>query len=315
LFNETVYNIEVGKNHTYIANNIRVHNKLSSTFDRQRIRNARKEIIEILDEAERQRKEYEDWLGENYPGVLEDGWPYLGEGYEPVTSTGGSGGTTPGGTPPDGGVPRGVGSGGQDPGPTGTGQGGTGQGGTFVSPYGSDVFEDSGRSGRDGQVPTVLQKGTTISQNVYGTRRGTCFPGNSKVFTPNGKVNIDSINIGEYIYTYDMNGNKKASNVVMKTFHTMDEFNTVFMYKLDNGLVLNATSNHSVLTNINGKIEFERLDRLSIGSILYNEYLSESKIIDILEIGNFDVYHVVPEDGRIICIDGILVDTMELFYA
>lgn len=105
---DTVYNIEVKNNHTYIAKNIRVHNKTKEPIGRRPISPTNDVFILISSEFEDYWKEFLDWLDETFPGVLQDGWP-LQQEYPEVPGVGPetTGGEEPTSDPPYPGPPEG----------------------------------------------------------------------------------------------------------------------------------------------------------------------------------------------------------------
>ena len=102
---DRVYNIEVKNNHTYIAENIRVHNKTKEPIGRRPIFPI---SLVISSEFEDYWKEFLDWLDETFPGVLQDGWPVQQE-YPEVPGVGPetTGGGEPTSDPPYPGPPQG----------------------------------------------------------------------------------------------------------------------------------------------------------------------------------------------------------------
>ena len=103
LYNGLVYNIEVENNHTYIADNIRVHNKLSGTYKSRIAYNNMLSLWKEISTFEEDRIRYEEWLGGQFPDAFKNGQNpnIIDYGEVPGTpeTTGGSGGT---GTPQQG---------------------------------------------------------------------------------------------------------------------------------------------------------------------------------------------------------------------
>lgn len=103
LYNGLVYNIEVENNHTYIADNIRVHNKLSGPYKGRIAYNNMLSLWKEISNIEEDRIRYESWLNEQFPDAFKNGQNpnIIDYGTIPGTpeTTGGSGGT---GTPQQG---------------------------------------------------------------------------------------------------------------------------------------------------------------------------------------------------------------------
>jgi hypothetical protein len=72
-----VYNIEVQKNNTYIAQNIRVHNKLGQTYYNRFLKSTALDIYRISSDYEEQQREYYDWIDQQFENVLFNSNPYL----------------------------------------------------------------------------------------------------------------------------------------------------------------------------------------------------------------------------------------------
>lgn len=111
-----VFNIEVKRNNTYIAENIRVHNKLGQQYQRRLERDNALEIFQILSDNETSQQEYLKWVDEQFENVVRlvaaNYSPYLVPyGYIPGTpgpkrvtlpeDPGTPTGTTPYGGPPE----------------------------------------------------------------------------------------------------------------------------------------------------------------------------------------------------------------------
>jgi hypothetical protein len=104
-----------------------------------------------------------------------------------------------------------------------------------------------------------------------------------------------------------------VSTVEVKMSHEqLEEMTEVFEYRISNNLNLRATKNHSVLSKYKNDLVFNRLDQMQIGDILFTENMEEVNLIDYKLFEKSKVYHIVPKDGRLICVDGILVDTMAI---
>jgi hypothetical protein len=65
-----VFNIEVEKNNTYIAENIRVHNKLGQSYQRRLEKENALEIFSILGEYETSQQEYLNWVNEQFENAV-----------------------------------------------------------------------------------------------------------------------------------------------------------------------------------------------------------------------------------------------------
>jgi hypothetical protein len=273
LFETTVYNIEVGKNHTYIADNIRVHNKLGQDYMIGNRRETNQSVLAVLKDFDLMRQSHEDWIDENFPGTLQDGFPYIPDSYpslgvigEPPTET------HPSNEPPDSGPPS---------------------GGTIpeTDPNGDDPVASGTRN-----IPKeILFEG--------------CFSSNSIIETPNGNLKIIDVNVGDEIYVYDQIGNKEISIVDKKFIHNKHK---LVNYITESGYVLCATNNHSVLTNDDNVICFRKLIDLGVNDVLYLNSFVPTKIVEIQNHIEDAVYHIIPENGKLISVNSFLVDTMEI---
>lgn len=74
-----------------------------------------------------------------------------------------------------------------------------------------------------------------------------CLPPGEKILTVNGEKNIDDIQIGEYVVSYDCENNKRQIDEVINTIEN-DYDGELVEIELDNGQILKLTPNHEVLT-------------------------------------------------------------------
>jgi hypothetical protein len=291
LFKGIVYNIEVDKNHTYIANNIRVHNKTSQEYYNSFKTNTKDLILTNSDPGEiLPPKDNFPWntKKDNPPGIPgTDNTRMPTYRLNPLVVS----------------VERGV--------PYGT------QFQSGINPYADSPVARNGNivpkqilnTGGTRVVWTNAPAGYT-APTITG---GTCFPYESKVMTPFGNQDIGSILVGQEIYSFDTYGNRMVSTVDVKMSHEeLEEMTEVFEYRISNNLNLRATKNHSVLSKYKNDLVFNRLDQMQIGDILFTENMEEVNLIDYKLLEKSKVYHIVPKDGRLICVDGILVDTMAI---
>lgn len=287
-----VYNIEVENNETYIANGIRVHNKTRNIGPNRQVA---LDIARELADIEKKTKEWEDFINQNFPewmSSLDLPW------YHTIVPVG-----TEESDEVDPDVPRPP----SDPPPSEPEPPSE----TLPDPpYPNSPINDPW-----GDVPPRVPKEIIFNlpeQDPDNPRQ--CFPYDSKILTPFGKIKLGLISEGDEIYSFDLRGNRITTKIKFKLSHEMEtEHARVFKYEMSDGNILFATKNHSILTHKNGKNTFARLDTIGKSDIVFNEKMEKVNIINISYHKTIPVYHVVPEVGEIICVDGILVDTMAIF--
>jgi len=113
-------------------------------------------------------------------------------------------------------------------------------------------------------VQTLFKNLDAISQNEFGlVVVDECFPKGTKISTPNGFKNIEDIDIGDYVYSFNHETGKVEVKQVDYLFCKTSE--QLCDITLDNGNTLTCTTNHPIYTN-RGYI---RADELEKGDIVY----------------------------------------------
>ena len=101
-----------------------------------------------------------------------------------------------------------------------------------------------------------------------------CFSGETLISTPNGKLEIRDLNIGDSVLSFDSNLNV-TSDVISNVFKHSDS--NIYEYKLSNGVILNATENHPVLVN---GVEFKEISKVNDDEFLIDESNEKVFIVD-----------------------------------
>lgn len=105
--------------------------------------------------------------------------------------------------------------------------------------------------------PVTFQK---FTQNVTAVIVDECLAPGTKISTPKGLKNIENLNIGDDVYSYDETSKKFVIEKIIDVYHNMEISKNEKMYELvmENGNKLHITGNHKVLTQ-RGWIEAKHL--------------------------------------------------------
>ena len=104
---------------------------------------------------------------------------------------------------------------------------------------------------------TNLKHDIIYSQTSKTCTTYTCFTGDTKVAVENGYKNIEDIKIGDYVYSYNLDTNKKELKKVLETFiHQKDE---IYTLKVNNQLIY-TTEEHPFYVINKGWINTEKLN-------------------------------------------------------
>lgn len=104
---------------------------------------------------------------------------------------------------------------------------------------------------------TNLKHDIIYSQTSKTCTTYTCFTGDTKVAVENGYKNIEDIKIGDYVYSYNLDTNKKELKKVLETFiHQKDE---IYTLKVNNQLI-HTTEEHPFYVINKGWINTEKLN-------------------------------------------------------
>jgi predicted phage tail protein len=118
---------------------------------------------------------------------------------------------------------------------------------------------------------------------------GGCFQAGTSVATPTGYINIEDINIGDLVVSFDDKGNLHTSKVLSTHIHYNFD---IYEYSLWGGNKIAATSNHWVLTSENF---FCQIGEINDSLALVNSSNLLVPIIDSRYIGKGTVYNLTVE--------------------
>ena len=132
-----------------------------------------------------------------------------------------------------------------------------------------------------------------------------CFVAGTKVAVENGYKNIEDIKLGDYVYSYNLDTNKKELNKVLRTFiHQKDE---IYTLKVNNQLI-HTTEEHPFYVINKGWITVKDLD---FNSQLLSLKRNQARIQSINKHNykNVYVYNIEVENNHnyLITTDEILV--------
>jgi hypothetical protein len=171
----------------------------------------------------------------------------------------------------------------------------------------TDLFEKGCELKRPerGDKPTRPDRDTGPRDTGPGVR--TCFPSYVKVLTPNGYIEISSMNIGDKITAFDEDGNLVESSVTYKFIHDGEEMSEVFEYELSNGNKLHITDNHPVLVPSG---EFLQIGWLNMGDSVVGENNEEIQIISKKFVEKTIVYNLEVEKYHTYIAEGVRVHNL-----
>ena len=129
---------------------------------------------------------------------------------------------------------------------------------------------------------------------------GGCFPAGSKVSTPDGFKEIDKLEIGDLVLSFDYSGRISTSKVTELHVHENEE---IYEYEYWGGNI-KATANHWVLNQYNAFVE--------IGSLSFEDSLVDINnhlrpLISSKYITTTTVYNLTVEDDHTYILEGIRV--------
>ena len=141
------------------------------------------------------------------------------------------------------------------------------------------------------------------SANEVRRKTSGCFSSDTEVMTPNGSKKISEIVIGDEVIAFDEAGNLKESYVT-NTFHHHSEKYELYRYHLNNGVYVDVTKNHPVLSK-NG--DFVEIGSLSIGDSLVSHDNVNPTITNIEFLGDHFVYNISVDKYSTYIANGIRV--------
>jgi hypothetical protein len=171
----------------------------------------------------------------------------------------------------------------------------------------TDLFEKGCELKRPerGDKPNRPDRDTGPRDTGPGVR--TCFPSYVKVLTPNGYMEISSMNIGDKITAFNEDGNLVESSVTYKFIHDDEEMSEVFEYELSNGNKLHITDNHPVLVPSG---EFLQIGWLNMGDSVVGENNEEIQIISKKFVEKTIVYNLEVEKYHTYIAEGVRVHNL-----
>jgi hypothetical protein len=153
----------------------------------------------------------------------------------------------------------------------------------------------------------------------YSSTTSTCFPIGTPISTPNGIVAIESLNVGDLVYGFDIGETanysadlvaKPVTQVFKHSWSEADKFSKLIIISHTRG-TLNVTGNHEILTSSQPGttyLGFVRAEYLKIGDIIYDEQGQPSKILEISPGEPYDyVYNFEVADVHTYVAGGIRV--------
>ena len=132
----------------------------------------------------------------------------------------------------------------------------------------------------------------------------TCFPHYTLVSTPNGKIQISQLTVGDVVYSYDESGKISESKITHKFVHDNEEKSDVYEYIFSDGKKVHITLNHPVLLS-SGK--YEQIGNVTENDLLVDEYGNYLSIISQKFIDNMVVYNLEVEENHTYIAEGIRV--------
>jgi len=193
-------------------------------------------------------------------------------------------------------------------------------------------YGGSAGSGESGGTAIITTANITIENNgaIYGGGGGgggggyssttsTCFPIGTPISTPNGIVAIESLNVGDLVYGFDIGETanysadlvaKPVTQVFKHSWSEADKFSKLIIISHTRG-TLNITGNHEILTSSQPGttyLGFVRAEYLKIGDIIYDEQGQPSEILEISPGEPYDyVYNFEVADVHTYVAGGIRV--------
>jgi hypothetical protein len=193
-------------------------------------------------------------------------------------------------------------------------------------------YGGSAAAGQQGGTAILTTVNVTIENNgqIYGGGGGgggggyssttsTCFPIGTPISTPNGIVAIETLNVGDLVYGFDIGETanysadliaKPVTQVFKHSWAEADEFSKLIIINHTRG-TLTITGNHEILTSSQPGttyLGFVRAEYLKIGDIIYDEQGQPSEILEISPGEPYDyVYNFEVADVHTYVASGIRV--------
>jgi hypothetical protein len=185
-----------------------------------------------------------------------------------------------------------------------------GNGGTAVSVASPITIENRG---------TIAGGGGGAGGGGYSSTSSTCFPAGTLISTPNGLVAIETLDVDDLVYGFDIGETanysadliaKPVTQVFKHSWSEADEFSKLIIISHTSG-TLTITGNHEILTSSQPGttyLGFVRAEYLKIGDIIYDEQGQPSEILEISPGEPYDyVYNFEVADVHTYVAGGIRV--------
>ena len=153
----------------------------------------------------------------------------------------------------------------------------------------------------------------------YSSTSSTCFPAGTLISTPNGLVAIETLNVGDLVYGFDIDIDNYSAELVAKpitqvfkhSWAAADEYSKLIVINHEKGTLV-ITGNHEVLTSSRDATgpypHFVRAENLQIGDIIYNDQGQQVEILEITPGEPYDyVYNFEVADVHTYVASGIRV--------
>lgn len=142
---------------------------------------------------------------------------------------------------------------------------------------------------RIGDVYSCYYWYTPAPPRRYG--KGRCFPAGTKIYTPEGNIDIKDIKVDQEVYAFDEDRNLVKSRVVAFLDHDLVP-DKIYKITLENDQYIRANHEHPFL---NGDGDFVSVSMLKVGDELVTFHDKKLKIISIEEDGYEPVYNIEVE--------------------
>lgn len=153
-----------------------------------------------------------------------------------------------------------------------------------------------------------LALSAVLLQGCYSTRGNNCFPAGTKVQTPTGEINVETIKVGDEVLGFNFATGKTVTVHVTQThIHHFDA--KLKKLELTDGAFLEVTPEHPLYSET--RLGFVKAGDLVAGEQL--KVLDADRKVQALEIGNIadesnsnDVYNLETDTTKNYFVAGIL---------
>lgn len=158
----------------------------------------------------------------------------------------------------------------------------------FNNSYNLFTFYVATYTPRAGDVYSCYYWYTPAPPRSYKSR---CFPAGTRIYTPQGNIDIRDIKVDQEVYAFDEDRNLVKSRVVAFLDHDLVP-DKIYKITLENDQYIRANHEHPFL---NGDGDFVAVSELKIGDELVTFHDKKLKIINIEEDGFEPVYNIEVE--------------------